>query len=171
MEYDEVTLLNDFINEEKLKRYIVQYGGDKINEADKNRLAEEINILYVAATRAKNKLIIPPEINPLRSIEMAQPQQKIINTGRNYQRSPYKDDWELYSRAAGNNNSNHLKNNVSKKPGNHGKRWTDEEEDTLQELFAKSIPIKEIARELSRGESGIRHKLMNMGLLDEGDVF
>jgi F-box protein, helicase, 18 len=61
MEYDEVTLLNDFINEEKLKKYIEKYGGDKINKTDKNRLAEEINILYVAATRAKNKLIIPPK--------------------------------------------------------------------------------------------------------------
>jgi F-box protein, helicase, 18 len=66
MEYDEVTLLNDFINEEKLKKYIAQYGGDKMNEADKNRLAEEVNILYVGATRAKNKLLIPAEINPLR---------------------------------------------------------------------------------------------------------
>lgn len=53
MEYDEVTLLNDFINEEKLEKYVAQYGGDKMNEADKNRLAEEVNILYVAATRAK----------------------------------------------------------------------------------------------------------------------
>jgi F-box protein, helicase, 18 len=171
MEYDEVTLLNDFINEEKLKKYIEQYGGDKINEADKGRLAEEINILYVAATRAKNKLIIPPEINPLRSIEMAQPQQKIISTGKNYQRSRYNDDWELYSRTAGNNHNGQLHSNISKKPGNHGKRWTDDDEDLLEELFAKNVSIKEIARQLGRGESGIRHKLMNMGLLEEDDVF
>jgi ATP-dependent exoDNAse (exonuclease V) beta subunit len=171
MEYDEVTLLNDFINEEKLKKYILQYGGDKMNEADKNRLAEEINILYVAATRAKKKLIIPPEINPLRSIEMAKPQHTVINTGRGYQSSRYKDDWELYSRTAVNNNSSQLKNNVSKKPGNHGKRWTDEEEDSLEELFVKEVPVKEIARKLGRGENSIRQKLINMGLLDEEDVF
>src|SRR5690606_5337471 len=41
MEYDEVTLLNDFITEEKLQRYIGQYGGEKMNTVDKNRLAEE----------------------------------------------------------------------------------------------------------------------------------
>jgi hypothetical protein len=103
---------------------------------------------------------------------MAQPQQKIINSERNYQRSRYGDDSDLYSWEAGNNyNSSQLKNNVSQKPGNHGKRWTDDYEDSLEELFAKKVSIKEIARQLGRGESGIRHKLMNMGLLDEEDVF
>lgn len=74
MEYDEVKLLNDFMTEEKLKKYIAEMDGDKITEANKNRLAEEINILYVAATRARNKLIIPPEISPLKSIEVASPE-------------------------------------------------------------------------------------------------
>ena len=175
MEYDEVTLLSDFINEEKLKRYITQYGGDKMNEADRNRLAEEINILYVAATRAKNKLIIPAEINPLRSIEMAQPQQTVINIGKNYQRSRYHDEpvsigWQMHGSTAGNNNRSQLKYNFSKKPGNHGKRWTDDDENTLVELFGKGISIREIANELARGEKGIRQKLINMGLLNEEDV-
>lgn len=74
MEYDEVKLLNDFITEEKLRKYIAEMGGEKITDADKNRLAEEINILYVAATRARNKLIIPPEISPLKSIEVTSPE-------------------------------------------------------------------------------------------------
>ena len=71
MEYDEVTLLKDFITEEKLKKLIAQKGGEKISPADTQRLSEEINILYVAATRAKNRLVIPPEINPLKSIALA----------------------------------------------------------------------------------------------------
>jgi superfamily I DNA/RNA helicase len=70
MEYDEVTLLSDFINEDKLQKYISEKGGDKMGEWNKNRLIEEINVLYVAATRAKNKLMIPPEINPLQSIQV-----------------------------------------------------------------------------------------------------
>lgn len=71
MEYDEVTLLKDFIIEEKLKKGIAQMGGEKISVADTQRLGEEINILYVAATRAKKRLVIPPEINPLKSIVLA----------------------------------------------------------------------------------------------------
>jgi len=90
MEYDEVTLLNDFITEEKLKRSIDQNGRENIKEQDKNRLAEEINILYVAATRARNKLVIPSEINPLKSIEMAESQTTPISLTKN----SHKDDFD-----------------------------------------------------------------------------
>jgi F-box protein, helicase, 18 len=95
MEYDEVTLLNDFITEEKLRKYITQLGGEKISGADKNRLAEEINVLYVAATRAKNKLRIPPEINPLQSIEVAGRQPAIIKPTKKYQRRDISNDWDF----------------------------------------------------------------------------
>lgn len=164
MEYDEVTLLNDFINEEKLGKYITQYGGDKMNEADKNRLGEEVNILYVAATRAKNKLIMPPEINPLKSIELAAPPLSIQTHNSRYGNS-FAGDWELYSRSASKNYG------AGNKTTNHGKRWTDDEEDRLEELYTAGSSIKEIAKKLARGESGVRIKLMNIGLLDDGDVF
>ena len=167
MEYDEVTLLNDFINEEKLGKYIAQYGGDKMNEADKNRLAEEVNILYVAATRAKNKLLIPAEINPLRSIELAAPVPLVQIQNSRYGKS-FAGDWELYSRsAAKNSDPYHAGNNTS----NRGKRWTDEEEDMLEELYTNGTSLKEIAKKLGRGENGVRIKLMNLNMLDDADVF
>lgn len=131
MEYDEVTLLNDFINPEKLKKYISQFGGDKITDADKNRLAEEINILYVAATRAKNKLKIPAEINPLQSIELAHEQQNINTTSKKYQRGSYQDDWDLYSRASS-------KKDIYISPTkqtNHGKKLTSDEENKISQLY------------------------------------
>jgi len=90
MEYDEVTLLNDFMTEEKLKRSIEQNSGEKINEQNKNRLAEEINILYVAATRARNKLIIPAEINPFKSVALAEPQATSISLGKR----SYEDEYD-----------------------------------------------------------------------------
>jgi F-box protein 18 (helicase) len=72
MEYDEVTLVSDFITEEKLKRKVQANTSEKLSDLEKNKLAEEINTLYVAATRAKNKLIIPSEINPLQSIQIGE---------------------------------------------------------------------------------------------------
>ena len=166
MEYDEVTLLNDFITEEKLKKYISQYGGDKINEQDKNRLTEEINILYVAVTRAKNKLKIPPEINPLQSLELTHQQQAIITLPNKYQRDSYVDKWNLYEASS----KKEVKSSYAK-TGNYGKPWTDEDRDKAAKLFTNGIHIKEIARQLSRGENGVRMKLTNMGLLDEGEPF
>jgi F-box protein, helicase, 18 len=168
MEYDEVTLLNDFINEEKLKKYIEQCGGEKINESNKNlpavqagRLAEEINILYVAATRAKSKLIIPPDINPLKSVQVAEsPSMKIRNA---YNRSTT-DDGQLYSRSK-------LSKTSYNKAANHGKRWTEEEEDMLEDLYLQGKSLKEIAASLGRGENGVRVKLTGLGLMDENEMF
>jgi ATP-dependent exoDNAse (exonuclease V) beta subunit len=165
MEYDEVTLLNDFINPEKLKKYVSQLGGDNLGEADKNRLAEEINILYVAVTRAKNKLKIPPEINPLQSIELAQQQQAFIPATKKYQRGDSQDDWEPYARPS-------AKKAVynSPRPGNYGKKWTSEEEHKVTQLYKAGNSIKQIAKQVSRGESGVLMKLVNLGLADENDL-
>jgi superfamily I DNA/RNA helicase len=165
MEYDEVTLLNDFINPEKLKKYVSQLGGDNLAEADKNRLAEEINILYVAVTRAKNKLKIPPEINPLQSIELAQQQQAFIPATKKYQRGDSQDDWEPYARPS-------AKKAVynSPRPGNYGKKWTSEEEYKVTQLYKAGNTIKQIAKQVSRGESGVLMKLVNLGLADESDL-
>lgn len=61
LEYDKVILLDDFINQDdvnyltdKSKNY---KGIDLSNESDKNKILEEINMLYVASTRTKNALI------------------------------------------------------------------------------------------------------------------
>lgn len=166
MEYDEVTLLNDFINPEKLKKYISQSGGDNITDADKNRLVEEINILYVAATRAKNKLKIPAEINPLQSIELAQQTQPIITSIKKYNRAGYQEDWDIYSKASSKKGIY----NSPYKPGNYGKKWTIEDENKVSQLYKAGNTIKQIAKQISRGESGVLSKLINLGIVKEGDV-
>lgn len=60
MEYDIVELVNDFISEEKLQKLAQQ----PLNDLEKNKLIEEINLLYVAVTRAKKELHIPPNLLP-----------------------------------------------------------------------------------------------------------
>jgi len=161
MEYDEVTLLNDFMNEEKLKKQIAQWGADKMTEQDKNRLAEEINILYVAATRAKTKLKIPPEINPLHSIELAQQPQLIV--AKNYQRSSYADDINFYEKISP---SEKVKTSYSK-AGNYGKKWSDADEQLVKEYHLAGRSLKEIASQIGRGVNGVRIKLMSLGLTDK----
>jgi F-box protein, helicase, 18 len=59
MEYDVVELTDDFINEEKL---VKQLNGDNVKPLDYDSLNEEINILYVAITRARCKLFIPEKL-------------------------------------------------------------------------------------------------------------
>lgn len=63
MEYDVVYLVDDFITEERLKTLKTgqRDKGEPLNIA---KLTEEINLLYVAVTRAKYKLYIPDSLIP-----------------------------------------------------------------------------------------------------------
>jgi superfamily I DNA/RNA helicase len=63
MEYDTVHLVNDFISEQKLDRAIKEASAAK-QSVDKEKLNEEINLLYVAVTRTKHKLYIPDALLP-----------------------------------------------------------------------------------------------------------
>ncbi|HEY5371226.1 MAG TPA: UvrD-helicase domain-containing protein [Hanamia sp.] len=61
MEYDSVQLVNDFVTEEKLKKLKEETKEGELNAA---KLNEEINLLYVATTRAKNTIHIPEALMP-----------------------------------------------------------------------------------------------------------
>ncbi len=60
MEYDEVILANDFYTESNL----IEKFSELPTQHNKNKLNEEINLLYVAITRAKSKINIPTELMP-----------------------------------------------------------------------------------------------------------
>ena len=59
MEYDSVALENDFINEKALKRFENKKDTPQF-EIDK--IIEEINLLYVAITRTRNKISLPADL-------------------------------------------------------------------------------------------------------------
>lgn len=59
MEYDEVMIADDFITQEEMNKML------KNNEQYiKNKINEEINLLYVAVTRTKNQIHIPEKLIP-----------------------------------------------------------------------------------------------------------
>ncbi len=58
IEYDLVELADDFITEEKVKDYLAN------KEISLEQIIEEVNIFYVAVTRAKNVLYIPKKYLP-----------------------------------------------------------------------------------------------------------
>ncbi|HVU57270.1 MAG TPA: 3'-5' exonuclease, partial [Puia sp.] len=66
MEYDVVYLVNDFITEERLEKIKSEQKESK-DALSLSKLNEEINLLYVAVTRAKYKLYIPEGLVPQRS--------------------------------------------------------------------------------------------------------
>jgi len=157
MEYDQVSLLHDFTNEEKIKRNLKEENGANLTEAEINRLAEELNILYVATTRAKSKLIIPAEINPLKSIELAAAPLPISNyRARSYGKSylDYSDpfDWKTEK-----------PDYTAMRKTSYRKKWTIEEEQELMQLYNGKNSIAKIARLLERGQNAVRYKLSDLG--------
>lgn len=168
MEYDSVTLLDDFITEKKLKKSILQSGDDAMTETMKNSIAEEINILYVAATRAKNRLIIPAEISPLGSIEFMPQMSKQADISLEV---PTLDmDANNYASRLLNKERGEYKSRQFSKLDNHGNLWTDDEVAKLRELYNNYHPIEEIAKQLQRGETAIRLKLYFTGLIRVQDM-
>jgi F-box protein, helicase, 18 len=165
MEYDEVTLLNDFINLQKLLKRIAEAGADKLTPMHKNRMAEEINLLYVAATRAKKRLYLPEDLNPFTTVQIKEntttPQQYRSNSRSN-------TDWDVYAKSY---NRQAAKNNPTNRTSNHGKHWTYEEEEMLEEMYRNGNSLAAIAKALERGEKGVRIKMINLDLISEDEVF
>jgi superfamily I DNA/RNA helicase len=62
LEYDEVELVSDFIKEDTIIR--LKTDAKRKEPLDVAKLTEEINLLYVAATRARVKIIVEQEILP-----------------------------------------------------------------------------------------------------------
>lgn len=63
MEYDEVTLANDFTTEDKIKKILAE-AKEKKQALPIDKLSEEVNVLYVAATRTRNQLNVPAGLMP-----------------------------------------------------------------------------------------------------------
>ena len=169
MEYDEVRLLKDFINEEKLKRAIEQSREHPQKEQEWNRLGEEINVLYVAATRARNKLCIPPEINPLKSIEIAQISQ-VTPAERKTYIPDFKWEEKTYRSSYLNDHRTFRGSSHEKKGTAYGKRWSEEEKKEVLEWFRQKLPVRKIAEKMGRTTFSIKLKLMDLGV-SEGEIF
>lgn len=52
MEYDAIDLVNDFITEEKIEKFVKEMASQQLMVP---KILEEINLLYVAVTRSKTR--------------------------------------------------------------------------------------------------------------------
>jgi F-box protein 18 (helicase) len=139
MEYDEVTLADDFITEEKLIDL-----ADAEGVTNTARLTEEVNLLYVAITRTKSDLHISEEIvpGPVNKIKIISNKTKIEkSTGKNY-----------------NYQSVREKNKSAYAP------WTKEEDKKLAELFHKGRSAKELAKLFERTAGSVVARIKKLQL-------
>jgi F-box protein, helicase, 18 len=159
MEYDEVELVNDFINESKVEKAAT----DNNNEALKNaKTNEEINLLYVAVTRTKNMLHYP---------EMLLPKGFPTSTNINIIKPEEEQEQK-------NNKQDGLKNlqkarekaysvpSIRDKHKDAFKPWKTEDDVVLKKLFNSNKTIIDIANQFGRTKGAIFSRLKKLGLAE-----
>ena len=163
MEYDVVHIVNDFITEDKLEKLSDDSKGDALSLS---RLNEEINLLYVAVTRAKNVIYIPETL-----ISKNFPQSPHIKLLKNESKKYCKDSNDSSGRnskiSERNNNSIEKAYSVDSIRRNHKaayRPWTEKLDDELTVMYCEGKIIKEISEHFGRTEGAIRSRIEKLDL-------
>lgn len=161
MEYDIVHLVNDFVSESKLKKAKGEAAAKK-ETVDIARLNEEINLLYVALTRAKQQLHIPDNLVP----EKFPSSTFIFRTEPKEEKLKKKTTGALKpARPVPVNRA--FETTRRKEPASESfKSWSSGQDDELTELYEDFVSIAEIAESFGRTKGSIIARLRKLGLMD-----
>ncbi|MCC7050691.1 MAG: ATP-dependent helicase [Bacteroidia bacterium] len=173
MEYDAIQLANDFITEEKLEKLKFD---SKEKELNKDKLNEEINLLYVAITRTKNsihipKTLLPGDFPPSQQIyilkdEPEEPKHQ-TTTGKSV---TGKNTESIRKTMVRNNDQKEKAYSVAKLREKHKGAympWLVEHDDKLTELYCEGTTIKDIALHFGRTRGAIRSRIKKLELEDK----
>ncbi len=167
MEYDNVELADDFITEDKILKLKEDSKKDKSVE---KKLVEEINLLYVAVTRAKKILQIPETLLPEGfiankniiiiekvKITKAPPKEKYLKTSvSNIPKVGFAFDTSRTKRSDTN----------KQLPAQSHQPWSDELDKELMEKFENLETYKNMAAYFGRSQGAIKSRLRRLGIED-----
>jgi F-box protein, helicase, 18 len=166
MEYDTVQLVNDFITEDKLEK--IQESTRK-EERNAFRLNEEINLLYVAVTRARNRIHIPEALMPAGFPPSSQ--IHIIKTVKEEEKKPAVPP---RGRVMISDLKPGSKSTVKEKAWSIGKirskhkeayrPWTTEMDDELTVMYCEGINLRDMAKQLGRSRGAIMARIVKLDL-------
>ncbi|MGZ5192103.1 MAG: 3'-5' exonuclease, partial [Flavisolibacter sp.] len=168
MEYDSVYLVNDFVTEQKIERTINE-SKDQKESFDEKKLNEEINLLYVAITRAKNKLHIPDSLLPKNF--PSSPHIQVTKTKQTENQNKYQDylkDYKgknsrFYSKKSytSSRKAYSLEKEIGTSHASYGP-WTYELDRELIASYEKGKSIGELAGDFGRTKGAIIYRLKKL---------
>jgi len=142
MEYDSVTLTEDFITQDRISKLLAR---EKEDPVDRDRLNEEINLAYVAVTRSRNFLDFPEDMFPLADKKLFSQQKKRTGLLKSF---PKKNaGTEQQGRGFGN----------AYKP------WSKEDDVALEKMFLKGKTVREMSNHFDRNNGAITSRLRKLG--------
>jgi F-box protein, helicase, 18 len=163
MEYDAVKLVDDFITEKTLENF--KEGKNKNYDPDK--LNEEINLLYVAITRAKNCIYIPEKLLP--KDFPASPQIHIIKTEveevtseKTKENKPVLEIQE--TKIESPKEKAYLVEEIRKEFKEAYQPWDAEADNELKQIFKEGLSVREMAEHFGRTTGAIRSRVKKLCL-------
>jgi len=154
MEYDAVLLADDFVTEEKIRRV----REDKNAQQEHfNRINEEINLLYVAITRARIGIYLPETLVPKHF--PASPQIYLI--------SPPKDSMNSPGSPKNQQKNSKLKTLSSRNDKNAANQsWSVELDNELTIMYADGYSPSDLSLHFGRSRTAISMRIKKLGLED-----
>jgi F-box protein, helicase, 18 len=156
LEYDDVYLVNDFISEEKITKMLLEKKDEEVN---KEKLNEEINLLYVAVTRTKNKIHIPASLIPEDFPES--PHIHVLE--ERFSKEEAKPGPIENARSQHAQKKNDF-NEVRKTHAKAYSAWTTELDDQLTRMYCERIAMQTIASHFGRTTGAIRSRIKKLEL-------
>ncbi len=160
MEYDVVHLVNDFITAPKLDRAIADAKKNKLS-LDQKKWTEEINLLYVAVTRARKVLHIPEALVP----EDVPDSPHIVIEKR--PEPPPAESPFLRQLRTKKNSAQKESAGRYKRPGSSLQPWSKELDRELVELYLAGASVAEIAGSFGRTRGLIVARLKKLGYMED----
>lgn len=162
MEYDSVQIVQDFLSENKLEKLAAD---KKELPPQIPKLNEEINLLYVAITRAKNSLQIPDTLMPKDFPDSP----KIIVT-KVFKKEKDETDIDRSLKSFDKKSKKKEKSFtkvIDRKPLLvTNLPWNDDSDDQLTEMFCEGYSLQEMAKKLGRTKGSVMERIKNLDLED-----
>lgn len=167
MEYDTIQIVNDFITEEKLEELKDDIGKTKNIE----KLNEEINLLYVAVTRAKDCIYIPDVLIPkdfpysakIRIMRTSDTKEKQKETINSKMKIPL-NSIDKVKIEEGNTGKSYTFEQVRKDFKDAYKPWTEELDHELTIMYCEGISMIDLSKHFGRTRGAIRSRIKKLDL-------
>jgi F-box protein, helicase, 18 len=161
MEYDVVELAEDFITESKVEKQ----KSENIEPSVLAKCTEEINLVYVAATRTKNLLLIPAALFPKdlpASDNIKVTEKKEEEIVAKYEPSDYKPWTKRFRKFKEENIPSTTYTEARLTHKNAWNRWSPESDEELKTMYNQMYTIPEMAAHFGRKESAIVSRLKRL---------
>lgn len=161
MEYDEIHLVNDFMTEVKLEKLTKEKKPEEINPT---KLNEEINLLYVAITRAKNSIHIPEQLMP--KVFPRSPRIHIVKAvDENKYQTKTGGSWQNNFSTGSFKEKTYMIDELRLKHKEAFMPWTRELDSELRRMFDDGNSINKIAKHFGRTKGSITARLEKLELV------